>query len=572
MGRKKKHKDAEKNGKNESPPASTVFKTLFGEIPEQDVSTSIFSESNPFRRKPSDRTQKFGSDEALEDTANGVSENPLAHEMKKRKRGGEENAGAGPYSVEGGSDNVLESAKAKKVKGKTPDLDFEMRGKLKKGQGETLNLDFELNRKKGKSPDMGIVVKGMRTLDIETEGQSRDLDTGEEKRKKKKRKRDEIEREYEERMYGPPDKVEGQEWGLGGKAVGEKRKTVDNPADMLVSKEGFDDENKLLRTVFVGNLPLKMKKKALLKEFSQFGDVESVRIRSVPILDSKTPRKGAILQKKINESVNSVHAYIVFRTEQSAEASLAHNMSVVGGNHIRVDRACPPRKRMKGENAPHYDNKRTVFVGNLPYDVQDEEIYRFFCNIKHLESSIEAVRVIRDPHTSVGRGIAYVLFKTRDAANSVVKRNLKLRDRELRLCHAKADSTPSKRKHQSPSRADDSSGKKLAMASSAHQGSDWRGKAKAAISYQGLQAGKSGAQRTASPKMKPMNSKPRSQSGKKVNESKQKRPAVAARKAAARVANAQKSGGASKVTGQKRKLEKRTPDSSHRSKKSKKLR
>ncbi|MCX2959587.1 MAG: hypothetical protein N6V49_12795, partial [Serratia symbiotica] len=33
------------------------------------------------------------------------------------------------------------------------------------------------------------------------------------------------------------------------------------------------------------NLPLKVKKKTLVKEFSKFGEVESVRVRSVPILD-----------------------------------------------------------------------------------------------------------------------------------------------------------------------------------------------------------------------------------------------------------------------------------------------
>ncbi|XP_058190348.1 nucleolar protein 12-like [Rhododendron vialii] len=109
----------------------------------------------------------------------------------------------------------------------------------------------------------------------------------------------------------------------------------------------------------------------------------------------------------------SVHAYIIFKTEQAAEASLAHNMCVVGGNHIRVDRACPPRKKIKGENAPLYDNKRTVFAGNLPFDVKDEEIYQFFSGIKELESSIEAILVVRDPGTSMGKGIAYILFKTR---------------------------------------------------------------------------------------------------------------------------------------------------------------
>lgn len=42
----------------------------------------------------------------------------------------------------------------------------------------------------------------------------------------------------------------------------------------------------------------------------------------------------------------------------------------VGGNHIRVDRACPPRKKLKGDNPPLYESKRTVFLGNLPFDVK----------------------------------------------------------------------------------------------------------------------------------------------------------------------------------------------------------
>lgn len=126
--------------------------------------------------------------------------------------------------------------------------------------------------------------------------------------------------------------------------------------------------------------------------------------------------------------------------------ALVFHYMQVGGNHIRVDRACPPRKKLKGEHTPLYDNKRTVFVGNLPFDVkvcflqwlfvrgiwaqhccclysllnitrysslQDEELYRVFSRMSNLESNIEAVRVIRDPHLNIGKGIAYVLFKTR---------------------------------------------------------------------------------------------------------------------------------------------------------------
>lgn len=126
--------------------------------------------------------------------------------------------------------------------------------------------------KKLKSSDSeagGVVEKETNSEVIEEAG----LDS-----KRKKRKRDEIENEYETKKYGSVEMKKE-------KKVGEKRKKADEVADTMVSKEGFDDESKLLRTVFVGNLPLKVKKKVILKEFSKFGVVESVRIRSVPIVD-----------------------------------------------------------------------------------------------------------------------------------------------------------------------------------------------------------------------------------------------------------------------------------------------
>nr|GEX71717.1 ribonuclease H-like domain-containing protein [Tanacetum cinerariifolium] len=81
-----------------------------------------------------------------------------------------------------------------------------------------------------------------------------------------RRKRDEVEAEYE-----GVDVDKGEDEGVKVK-IGEKRKGVGKgDEELLVAKEGFDDEEKLLRTVFVGNLPLKVKKKALFREFAKFG-------------------------------------------------------------------------------------------------------------------------------------------------------------------------------------------------------------------------------------------------------------------------------------------------------------
>lgn len=231
MGRKKP-KDPESDAVSGQP---DIFKTLFGDAATPDASAAIFSDDNPFRRKNHEPGSAFAAAPSLETVAN-ANHGGANGEVKKRKKKATD-------SVAEEEEAPLESKK--KSKKENPNLESE------KEKDIVSNLVLGLG---SNDPNLG----------------------------KKKRKRDELEREYEAKKYGVK---ENQEEGDVGKKVGEKRKTVDNPADMLVSEEGFDDESKLLRTVFVGNLPLNVKKKVLIREFSKFGEVESVRIRSVPIED-----------------------------------------------------------------------------------------------------------------------------------------------------------------------------------------------------------------------------------------------------------------------------------------------
>ncbi|CAN4076264.1 unnamed protein product [Withania somnifera] len=598
MAKKSKEKQKQQQPNNET---SNIFNTLFGTTSTDSNIASLFSDQNPFRRKPNENkptaTQEPKLDvleRSVENQTDGVSGNSDSGgaEFKKRQKKGknlilnlESVAEEGSIEkktdgVSGNNDSGSVQSKKRKKKDKNVILDSgsvaeedndEEGGKSKrvglpgieeskKGQKGILGLGSvgeEGNEDKGSDPER-VVESNDGVLDS---GKMEDLGL-ELKKKKKKRKRHEIEAEYEAKRYGVVG-MEEVEKGIGEMVVGEKRKKMDNPEDMMVSNEGFDDESKLLRTIFVGNLPLKIKKKVLMKEFGSFGEVESVRIRSVPVADSATPRKASIIKKKLNDNADSVNAYVVFKSEESAQASLAHNMAVVGGRHIRVDRACPPRKKMKGDNSALYDNKRTVFVGNLPFDVKDEEIYQLFSGMKEFESSIEAVRVIRDPNTLLGKGIAYVLFKTREAANVVSrKRNLKLRDRELRVSHSKANSTPSKRKSLSTKDRFRSPSKKFTVDSATPGSSNYTAKTKADLSYQGVRASKSGVQKKTQSRMSNRGKlKPKTQT-QKPNERTGKRPSVAARKAQALKAAAS----GLKQMGTKRKLDNRTPDTAGRKK------
>ncbi|CAN6461003.1 unnamed protein product [Victoria cruziana] len=478
----------------EADDSSEIFRTLFGNFSCGGTS-SLFA-NNPYKRKPEDH-KPFPAQTA---SSGGVSSGD-DRKSKKAK------------VVEG----VGKSAEKKKKKRKRPE------GEVKSG--------LEAN------VEPAVVEAGMEELKIgEGERLKKRRRKERESEKEKKRKRKEIEEEYERARYGAAavEEVGNEEATV---KVGRKRKLESSDA-MVVKTEDFDDESKLRRTVFVGNLPLKVKRKALVKEFSRFGEVDSVRIRSVPIQDSKLPRKSAIFTGKINEAIASVHAYIVFKDEESASSALSYNMAKIGENHVRVDRACPPRKKVKGENPSLYDYKRTIFVGNLPFDVKDEELYQLFCQLIQTESTIEAIRVIRDPHTSLGKGIAYVLFKSRDAANMVMKKKneCKLRDRILRVCHARSDSAPKKRENPKPVAG--SAYKKSKTTSSKKpldEGRKPKGTA-ATPSYQGLRASKAerSGRKGGSSGFKHDLNLLNGEVGTEVKARKSKRPAVAARKANSR--------------------------------------
>ena len=73
------------------------------------------------------------------------------------------------------------------------------------------------------------------------------------------------------------------------------------------------------------------------------------------------------MKNDLNESEDHMNAYVVFSTEDEAVAALAHNMELVDGRHIRVDRAAQPSAHAAG--GVEYERSRSVFVGNLPFSI-----------------------------------------------------------------------------------------------------------------------------------------------------------------------------------------------------------
>uniref|UniRef100_A0A1X7UJ91 RRM domain-containing protein n=1 Tax=Amphimedon queenslandica TaxID=400682 RepID=A0A1X7UJ91_AMPQE len=120
------------------------------------------------------------------------------------------------------------------------------------------------------------------------------------------------------------------------------------------------------RTVFIDNIPLSTKKKDILKLVFPFGSVESLRQRSVVVSPGKLPVGVA---RKLGKQLTgtTTNFYVVMEMEESASACLELNGQEVDGRHIRVDLATPTN-----------DTHCFVFVGNVPFGVNEEKLRKVF--------------------------------------------------------------------------------------------------------------------------------------------------------------------------------------------------
>jgi nucleolar protein 12 len=255
----------------------------------------------------------------------------------------------------------------------------------------------------------------------------------------------------------------------------EESYTIPKHETQLETDDAQEQElEKAARTVFLGNvsseaITSKSAKKTLLRHLASFiGDladntpphkVESLRFRSTAFT-SALPKRAAFAKKEVlDATTKSTNAYAVYSTQTAArEASKRLNGTVVLNRHLRVDWLAHPAKT---------DHRRCVFVGNLGF-VDDESTLKTDDDDKKKKNKppgdveeglwvhfskagkIESVRVVRDPKTRVGKGIAYVQFENENGVEAALQFNEQkfppLLPRKLRVVRAKAP----KRKEKKP--------------------------------------------------------------------------------------------------------------------------
>ncbi|XP_067680759.1 RNA-binding protein 34-like isoform X2 [Haliotis asinina] len=164
------------------------------------------------------------------------------------------------------------------------------------------------------------------------------------------------------------------------------------------------DKTKDKRTVFIGNLPLDVKKSAIKALFAEFGTIQSVRYRCPPVSDPKVSKKVTFIKKSFHPNRSNIVCFVCFEDEVAAKTALKLNGHELNGYHLRVD--------LSSNNKKHNKNN-SVYVGNLSYDIEENMMW------KHFEQcgSIENVRIIRDRQTGLGKGFGYVLFSEKSSVD-----------------------------------------------------------------------------------------------------------------------------------------------------------
>ena len=178
-------------------------------------------------------------------------------------------------------------------------------------------------------------------------------------------------------------------------------------------------------TVFVGNVAVGTTLKELkhLFEAQCNADVapdapaeERVAVESVRLRGGAYVRKGkepvylAARRGAYDPARDTLNAYVVFTSVRGAEKAVrVVNNTVFKDRHLRVDLADEPVKSVK----------KSVFVGNVPFDVKEEDLRHHFDDC----GDVVGVRVVRNKDAHLGKGFAFVAFADRASVTAALLKN-----------------------------------------------------------------------------------------------------------------------------------------------------
>jgi len=170
--------------------------------------------------------------------------------------------------------------------------------------------------------------------------------------------------------------------------------------------------------------------------------IEKAWFRSICTeFDNKKPERAKIAKQMFGAQKDSKNAYVLMEDkDQAATVAKDLNQTKFMEKHLRFDLAVGSavqgrvRKNAEKVRVGVEDFNTSVFIGNLPFIISEEELRSHF----EPHGKIQNVRLVRDPKTHVGRGIGYVQYSTQEEMKVAMEKlnDSKLKGREIRVKRA----------------------------------------------------------------------------------------------------------------------------------------
>lgn len=341
LNKKQKNKKIKKAGGDNSPVKSTILTEK--DVTIVDLNVSNGQETNNSSPKKAKKGKKVVVAEAV---AGEILSNPKVAKKKSKKKkvktviepvsptkaNKKKNAAQVEEEEE---ENVVQERPPKSDKKRTnstaEDEENEVEMDPASGTTEDEDDEVEMERASGTSEDEDDEIE-MEQASVTSEDEDDESDVSLKKQKSKKAKADdETTAEAEKGEFESFESI----------TTNSIRFSLSNP-DKTPSV-----------SVFVGNLPVNTKRGKILKLFSKFGKVKSIRFRL------SNGNKFFKSQSKV--TAPNVIAFVDYESVDDATASLVLNGEKLKDNVLRVN------LQSKAKSADSFDGKRTVFVGNLKY-------------------------------------------------------------------------------------------------------------------------------------------------------------------------------------------------------------
>lgn len=186
----------------------------------------------------------------------------------------------------------------------------------------------------------------------------------------------------------------------------------------------FEESTESKREIYVSNIPFEAREEDFQEVFGVFGDVEEV---TIPVIYTSGKPKG--------------FAFVRFATEEAREKAVNHENELtmherpigVRRNKGRSVRPQQRRPRVRKEGLSEKpEDCRTIFVGNLPWSTEEEDLGDLF----KVFGKIVSCRIVKQSWSGRSRGFGYVEFEDAAVVDKAVHADFEVEGRKFRCDYA----------------------------------------------------------------------------------------------------------------------------------------